>query len=455
MQDNGLVSQAPALQDALPKYNILKNQIRLTLVGNWTVTLSINFSGAQLILSAITLWNADFVATPYQTILTFWAVMLIAFLVNAFGVKYNYLDHLNKLCIYWTGASVVIIMITILVMSPTHRSTDFVFIHFDASASGWPSAWAWFVGLLQAAYTLTGYGMVASMCEEVQNPQREVPRAMVLSVVAAGMTGLLYLIPILFILPPIPTLLAVANGQPIGLIFATATGSAAGGFGLLFLLLGILFFAGVGALTASSRCTYAFARDNALPFSNIISKISPSLSIPLNALILSTVIDSLLGLIYFGSSAAFNSFTGCATICLSTSYGIPILVSLLRNRKAVRHSSFSLGKFGPIINAATLLWIALAIVIFCMPTAIPVVPSSMNYASVVFAFFAAASVVWYVVSGRKNFKGPPVSVDVEREDTHVVGVVLEDGEVVGKITTSEGTAASESDVSAKVKKAGV
>lgn len=128
----------------------------LTLVGNWTVTLSINFSGAQLILSAISLWNEDFVANAWQTVLMFWAVMCIAFLVNAFGVKYNYLDMLNKVCIYWTGASVIIIMVTILVMSPAKRSGAFVFAHYDASASGWPDGWAFFVGLLQAAYTLTG-----------------------------------------------------------------------------------------------------------------------------------------------------------------------------------------------------------------------------------------------------------------------------------------------------------
>jgi len=54
------------------------------------------------------------------------------------------------------------------------------------------------------------------MCEEVQNPEREVPRAMVLSVAAAGVTGLIYLIPILFVLPKVEDLLGVANGQPIG-----------------------------------------------------------------------------------------------------------------------------------------------------------------------------------------------------------------------------------------------
>lgn len=56
----------------------------------------------------------------------------------------------------------LIIMITILVMADDRRSAEFVFTHYDATASGWPGGWAWFVGLLQAAYTLTGYGMVAS-----------------------------------------------------------------------------------------------------------------------------------------------------------------------------------------------------------------------------------------------------------------------------------------------------
>ncbi|KAI9048048.1 hypothetical protein LZ554_007845 [Drepanopeziza brunnea f. sp. 'monogermtubi'] len=401
-----------------------------TLVGNWTVTLSINFSGAQLILSAITIFNPDFIATQWQVVLTFWAVMSVVFLVNVFLAKY--LDLINKICIYWTSASVIIIIVTILVMADERRSAEFVFTHFDASASGWPSGWAWFVGLLQAAYTLTGYGMVASMCEEVQNPGREVPKAMVLSVAAAGLTGIIYLIPILFVLPDVPLLLSVANGQPIGLIFKIATGSAGGGFALLFLILGILFFAGVGSLTAASRCTYAFARDGAIPFSSLWKRVDKRFDIPLLGLVLSTAVDCILGCIYFGSTSAFNAFTGVATICLSVSYGIPILVSLLRGRRAVRNSSFSLGKFGFFINAATICWIALAIVLFCMPTAIPVTGTSMNYASVVFTGFAMISVAWYIISGRRNFTGPPVPEDiVPVHEGHVIGGI-------GKTLTRDG-----------------
>ncbi|KAI5291400.1 hypothetical protein KEM54_005015 [Ascosphaera aggregata] len=391
----------------------------LTLVGNWTVTLSINFSGGQIILSAISLWKEDFAANEWQTVLMFWAVMLVCALVNVFGSRF--LDLINKICIYWTASSVIIIMVTVLVMADNRHNAKYVFGHYDASHSGWPSGWAFFVGLLQPAYTLTGYGMVAAMCEETQNPHREVPKAIVLSVAAAGVTGVAYLVPILFVLPPVDLLLAVKSGQPIGVIFKSATGSSAGGFGLLVLIMGIHIFAGIGALTAASRCTYAFARDGAIPFSNIWGKVNRRLEVPLWGIILATTVDCLLGLIYFGSDAAFNAFTGVATICLSTSYALPVMVSLVRRRQHVQHAPYSLGRFGYLINSITVIWVLFATVLFCMPVTLPVSKSSMNYASAVFAGFAAISVIFYITSARKTFKGPPISA-VDEEEREPTGV---------------------------------
>ncbi|RSM01779.1 hypothetical protein CEP52_008319, partial [Fusarium oligoseptatum] len=220
------------------------------------------------------------------------------------------------------------------------------------------------------------------------------------------------------VLPDVTALLA--SSQPIGLLFKTVTGSAAGGFGLLFLILGIWLFAGVGALTAASRCTYAFARDGGIP-GNLWAKVNKTLDVPLWAIILSTTVDCLLGCIYFGSSAAFGSFTGVATICLSASYCVPILVSVVRGRQAVRSSPFPLGKLGYVLNYISLVWICLAVVIFCMPVSLPVTPSSMNYASVVFAGFGAISGIWYFVYARKHFKGP-IIVDMGAEEYNSNGV---------------------------------
>jgi amino acid transporter len=131
--------------------------------------------------------------------------------------------------------------------------------------------------------------------------------------------------------------------------------------------------------------------------------------VPIWALFLSTVVCALLGLIYLGSSAAFNAFTGVATICLGCSYAFPVLCSLLRRRHDVRHAPYSLGKFGYAINIITVAWITFSIVLFCFPVAIPVTPQTMNYASVVFMGFATIATIWYVVNARKHYHGPQIN----------------------------------------------
>ena len=67
---------------------------------------------------------------------------------------------------------------------------------------------------------------------------------------------------------------------------------------------------------------------------------------------------------------------------------------------------------------------------------------TMNYASVVFAGFAAISIGWYFVRGRKHFRGPPVPVDVSNT---VKGQSIDvDGEAdVGMVKGSEKAMAKE------------
>ena len=104
---------------------------------------------------------------------------------------------------------------------------------------------------------------------------------------------------------------------------------------------------------------------------------------------------------------------------------MPILISVLRGRRAVQHSSYSLGRFGYAINVAMIAWICLAVVLFCMPVSLPVEAATMNYASVVFAGFASISLAWYFISGRKNFTGPPVPTDVDPgEHVDVAGLAV-------------------------------
>jgi hypothetical protein len=103
------------------------------------------------------------------------------------------------------------------------------------NTSGWVDGWSFFVGLLTPAYVLTGYGTVCYLCDEVENPEKAVPQAMVGSVIAASITGFFFVVPVSFVLPEDMTaILSSAAGQPIPSLFYLVTGSSGGAFGLLF-----------------------------------------------------------------------------------------------------------------------------------------------------------------------------------------------------------------------------
>jgi hypothetical protein len=52
-----------------------------------SVATSITFGGSQLILAAATIYHEDYVPTPWQTCLVFWASCIGSFLINLFFNK--------------------------------------------------------------------------------------------------------------------------------------------------------------------------------------------------------------------------------------------------------------------------------------------------------------------------------------------------------------------------------
>lgn len=188
------------------------------------------------------------------------------------------------------------------------------------------------------------------MCEEVKEPSTQVPKAMVATIFINTFAGLLFLIPLVFVLPDIQGLLNDPYGQPVPLIIMSAVGNQGGAFALCIPLMVLAIICGVGCVTASSRCTWAFARDGAIPGAKWWVKVNKSLDVPLNAMVLNMVIQIILGVIYFGSPAAFNAFSGVGVICLTAAYAVPIAISFFSGRTKVREGRFYLGTLGAVCN---------------------------------------------------------------------------------------------------------
>ncbi|TQN68374.1 putative amino-acid permease [Colletotrichum shisoi] len=397
---------------ATPKYRRVASWICgwLYVVGNITITLAVNFGTALFFVACINVFESEpgvgvLAGKPYQVFLIFLGITFLCNAVSSLGNKW--LPLLDTAAIFWTFAGVLAIVISVLVVAKNGRhDAAYVFTHFEAN-SGWTDGWSFMVGLLHAGYATSSTGMVISMCEEVKKPATQVPKALVLTVCLNTLAGLLFLIPLVFVLPDITYLINLANGQPVPAIIKDAMGTSGGAFGLLVPLMVLAVLCGIGCTTAASRCTWAFARDGAIPGSRWWKEVNPKLDVPINAMMLSMVVQIVLGIIYFGSSAAFNAFSGVGVISLTASYAIPIAISLFGGRTHLVGSPFNLGKFGVFANVVALAWSALAMPLFCMPTFVPATPATINYAPAVFVAACLISGGWYFAWGKKNYAGPP------------------------------------------------
>ncbi|KAF3393201.1 Amino-acid permease BAT1 [Talaromyces pinophilus] len=378
------------------------------LIGNWTITLSVNFGFASLLSGTISMYHPDWSANDWQLLLIFYAICLASFVICTFGNRF--LPMIDTICAAWTAISILIIMIALSVKADVGRhDASYSLGHYDTSLSGW-GGFTFFIGLLPAAYCFSAVGMISSMAEECSNAVVKVPQAISLCVPVGGIAGLFFIIPICVTLPPLEDILLAPAAQALPYIFQQVMGSPGGGLGLIFLVLAITLFCSISITVAASRTTYAFARDEALPLSKLWAKVNSRLGVPVWSLVLVTIVQMLLGLINLGSSSAFTAFVSVGVVALAISYAIPIGASVFHKRQEVNNAKFNCGPvLGLVVNIIALLWIAFELVLFCMPTVLPVTAVSMNYAAVVFVGFMAISAVWYGIYARKTYKGPPAS----------------------------------------------
>lgn len=293
--------------------------------------------------------------------------------------------------VYWSLLSVIIISIVLLSLSKK-TSPEFVFTNFQ-SETGWSDGVAWILGLLQSALSLIGFDAVLHMTEEMPNPRKDAPRAMMYAIGVVGATygflhsekllllmpfrGTLFILVMLFCLDDPSSAMTTSTGIPIVELIFQSTGSRVAGC-IMGIMLGICFINGTNACTTSvSRLMFAIARDNGIIFHEYFAHIDPWLNVPVRTILFSFVFNALFGLLHLGPAVAFNAFIASCTIFLNVSYALPVLVLLLRGRRILaqyqsRETPFQLGfKRGTLIN-----WVAVIYVTFTSVVGLNLVPAT-------------------------------------------------------------------------------
>ena len=133
----------------------------------------------------------------------------------------------------------------------------------------------------------------------------------------------------------------------VGVLHA-ATGSTGGTIAMVSIVTALSLCGNLSVLAAASRQVFAFARDQGMPFSGTLRKITTvGTPIPLVAIMVSLAVTIVLALISLGSAAAFNSIVGLLSGSGGLSYSVSIGCVLWRRLfgKPLPKSPFTLGKF--------------------------------------------------------------------------------------------------------------
>ncbi|KAK0338205.1 polyamine transporter tpo5 [Friedmanniomyces endolithicus] len=311
------------------------------------------------------------------------------------------------------------ICIALLVLTPDKRSARFVFTDIE-DHSGWGSkGFSFLLGFLNVAWVMTDYDGTTHMSEETHDAAVRGPLAIRLAVLVSGVLGWFLNITFTFCLTPdyMNDIVGSPTGLPIAQIFLNA-GGRSGGTAMLFFVILVQFFTGATALLANARMTYAFARDEALPFSSFWSKINATTGTPVNAVWLVVVFCGCLNLIGIGSTETITAIFNLCAPCLDLSY-VAVLFAhqVYAHRVQFIEGPYTLGKWSKPLNILAISWVLFISVVLFFPTTRPVTATNMNYAIAVAGFVGMFSLGWWWAGARKKYTGPRTQDIMSMVDT--------------------------------------
>jgi amino acid transporter len=219
-------------------------------------------------------------------------------------------------------------------------------------------------GMIMGLTTLVGFDSAANLAEEAKDPFRTVPRAIVSSVAASAVLGLLFVIILTLAIKDITRV--TTSGSPVATIIRDQVGPVME----RVLLTGIafaMFGAGMVMIAACSRQAFAMARDSRFPAHALLRRVSPRTQTPVFATILILVIGVVLMVALPGT--ALLQLIIASTILPALLYGgIVVLYLCVRKRLATKEGGFSLGRFELPVAYTALIWVAFSIFVLVSPS---------------------------------------------------------------------------------------
>lgn len=246
------------------------------------------------------------------------------------------------------------VLIVVLLFTHAHRSPS-VTVHGGGGAS------ALLVGSFAAAYVMIGFDSAGEMSEETRHPRRVAPRTILSALTAAGVLASLLVLAALLAAPSLTD--GRLGTEGLSYVLTSRLGDTLGRVLLCDVALAVAV-ATLAIQTSATRMLFSMARDDALPFSRALARVSPRTGQPPVPALVVGVLSAALLLLSFASPDAWLAIGTTCIVMLYLAYAMVTGPQLLRRLRAPLPAGtdesgaplFSLGRWGVPVNALAVLY---------------------------------------------------------------------------------------------------
>ncbi len=281
------------------------------------------------------------------------ALIALSTFVNVLGTRW--------LALVMTVGVVVELLAAVLLIALLSghavRGPGVVFeVRASGPADGFGAFGPFLAAAVMAAYVMYGFDTAGTLSEETIDPRRRAPRAILQALGAAAVLGALLLVGALMSAPDLadpllsdgaggmPHLLKQVLGETLGTVFVGAAALA-------------VFICTLAVHATTARILFAMARDKAIPFASLLSRVHPEHRTPHTAAVVVGVLSGALLLFNMNFQQLMTAIVCVSIVWSNLAYLLTtgsLLVSRLRDGMSA-HESY-LGRWGLLVNAVAVVW---------------------------------------------------------------------------------------------------
>ena len=283
-------------------------------------------------------------------------ILVITTIINSIAVRV--MAVINSIGV--TCELVGVVLLAIALFSKSKRGPGIILNTQGLSGTLFGSL---LVASLMAAYVMVGFDSAGELSEETHNPRKTAPRTIIRALTVSAAGGTFILIGALMAAPE-------ANDPNIGTqgLAYVITSRLGEGLGKVFLADVVLaaFVCTLAIQTATTRMIFSMSRDEVLPFSKKLGKVSRNGATAVAAILVGVLAVALL-LVNMGQTGVFTALTSTCIVLLYLAYlmvTVPMLIKRINGswgRLPVvldedGKKSFTLGRFGFALNLIAVLF---------------------------------------------------------------------------------------------------